>query len=118
MSPYFKARCLRFQGEGVSSTPCHSYAGINTLEPCFTVHFVESSYNFEGLKVFLSIMFCEYEYMVQVSLSDVEDLKRRPSAPQARHIISPDTDERGAEPTFIGTSTLLLLLVLVFMRID
>jgi hypothetical protein len=45
--------------------------------------------------------------MAQVSLSDVEDLKRRPTAAgaQARHIISPDTDERGAEPTFIGTST-------------
>ena len=67
-------------------------------------------------------MFCEYEYMVQVSLSDVEDLKRRPSAPQARHIISPDTDERGAEPTFIGTirhkKIHLLLLIPVFMRID
>jgi hypothetical protein len=45
MSPYFKAGCLRFQVEGVSSTSCHSYAGINTLKPCFTVHFVESSYN-------------------------------------------------------------------------
>ncbi len=54
--------------------------------------------------------------MVQVSLSDVEELKRRPSGPQARHIISPDTDERGAEPTFIGTH--LLLLIPVFMRID
>jgi hypothetical protein len=56
--------------------------------------------------------------MMQVSLSDVEDLKRRPTgagASQARHIISPDTDERGAEPTFIGTH--LLLLVPVFMRI-
>ncbi len=69
-----------------------------------------------------AIMFCEYEYMVQVSLSDVEDLKRRPSAPQARHIISPDTDERGAEPTFIGTmrhkKSHLLLLIPVFVRID
>jgi hypothetical protein len=38
MFSYFKARCLLFQVEGVSSTPCHSYAGINTLKPCFTVY--------------------------------------------------------------------------------